>query len=477
MQKTDTARPKQAYQDETLPQADKLFNKNFVLLWQGQFVSKLGTQVYAIVIILWLTNLTNSASIVGLYGMAAGIPVVILSAFGGAVADRFSRKKIIIFCDILNGFAILSLAGLMFFAPDLPRLTVIWLFVVAVIAASINSFFGPAIGASIPDLVPKKQIAAANTMGQFSEKISVFIGQGLGGILYQTIGAPFVVLFDGISYLVSAFSETFIDIPQRIPEKAKSFREYGIKFKEDILEGFQYINRNRGLRQMLIATVFINFFSMPVIVLLPFYVKLHLQVAPDWYGFFMAIYGIGALLGYISAGVTKVSGSTRRNLLIFFMIAEPAGYILISQAHTITFAAILFLLGGIFSGYIMVNIVTLLQLTTPSQIRGRVFGVLSMISASVAPLGMGIGGVVADLTDKNIPLVYTICGATMILIITIFSFQRTFRDFISFETEEEQEETGFTYNIRYTTEEELLKNIDPKEVYLESRFQKPRSEL
>ncbi len=477
MQKTDSATPQQPQEDTTLSNATKLFNRNFLLLWQGQFVSKLGTQVYAIVIILWLTNLTNSASIVGLFGMAAGMPIVILSAFGGAVADRFPRKKIIIFCDILNGFAILSLAVLMFLAPDMPRLIVIWLFVVAIIAASINSFFGPAIGASIPDLVPKKQIAAANTMGQFSEKISVFIGQGIGGILYQTIGAPFVVLFDGISYLISAFSESFIDIPQRIPEKAKSFREYGRKFKEDILEGFQYINRNRGLRQMLIATVFINFFSMPVIVLLPFYVKRHLMVAPDWYGFFMAIYGIGALLGYISAGVINVSGNARKNLLIIFMFAEPLGYILVSQAHSIPVAAILFLIGGIFSGYIMVNIVTILQTTTPSHIRGRVFGVLSTISASVAPLGMGIGGVAADLTDKNIPLIYTICGLSVILIIAFFASRRPFREFIAFESEEEKEPTGFKYNIRYTTEEEILKNIDPKEVYIKSRFQKSRSEL
>jgi len=462
---------------KSLTQATKLFNKNFLLLWQGQFVSKLGTQVYTIVIILWLMDVTNSASIIGLFGMVAGIPIVLLSAFGGAVADRFPRKKIIVFCDTINGFAILTLAALMLLNPDKSQILIISLFLITIVASSVNAFFGPAISASIPDIVPEKMVAGANTMGSFSEKISVFIGQGLGGILYQTIGAPLIVLFDGISYLVSAFSESFIHIPQKIPEKTKEFSSYFQTFKDDIKEGFKYINKNKGLKRLLLISVVLSFFSMPVIVLLPFYVNLHLMAPKEWYGFLMAIFGVGAFLGYMIVGIFRIPGRKRKKVLILFMILEASGYILIGIIDSTYQAALLFFLGGVFSGFIMVSIVTILQITTPSNIRGRVFGVLTTISASVSPLGMGLGGVIADLTNKNIPLIYISCGTIMATWVIISSFNRDFRSFIGYETEEEMEPTGFTYKLKRMTADELLKDIDPRELYLENRIQKSRSEL
>jgi len=143
----------------------KLFNKNYLLLWQGQTVSRLGNQIFLVSLILWLTYTVNLKSLVGLLGMIAGLPTVMLSAFGGVFADRFSRKKIIIFSDIFNGILILSLA-----------------------------FFQPAISAAVPDLVPKKEIFKANTMGQFSIRFSMVVGQTIGAALFQWLGLPLVAL-------------------------------------------------------------------------------------------------------------------------------------------------------------------------------------------------------------------------------------------------------------------------------------------
>lgn len=466
-----------AQEKATLTKATKLFNKNYLLLWQGQFVSKLGNQIYSIVIILWLTDITNSASIIGLFGMTAGIPIVLLSAFGGAVADRFSRKKIIIFSDIINGLAFSFLALLLLFNPGHSNLIMVTLFMVTILSASVNSFFGPAIAASIPDLVPEKRVAGANTMGSLSEKISVFVGQGLGGILYQSIGAPLIVLFDGLSYLVSAFSESFMKIPQKIPDHDTKLTSYFDTFKMDIKEGFKYINKNTGLKRLLLTSVILSFFSMPVIVLLPFYVNLQLFAPKEWYGFLMAIFGVGAFAGYMIVGIFRIPGRKRKRVLIIFMILEAAGYIILGMIERTSQAALLFFLGGLFSGFIMVSIVTILQITTPTNIRGRVFGALTMISASTTPLGMGLGGVIADLTDKNIPLIYITCGAIMVTWIILNSLNRDFRSFIGYETEEEMEPTGFTYKLKLVTADELLKGVDPRELYIENRIQKSRSEL
>ena len=80
----------------------KLFNKNYFLLWQGQFMSRIGSQVYLIAMIIWIKEATDSASLLGLMGFIGGIPAVIFSIIGGVFADRHSRKKIIVFTDIIQ---------------------------------------------------------------------------------------------------------------------------------------------------------------------------------------------------------------------------------------------------------------------------------------------------------------------------------------------------------------------------------------
>jgi MFS family permease len=130
-----------------------LFNRNFFLLWQGQFVSQMGSQAYAIAMMLWVKHETGSASLVGLLMMVSMIPFVILGPFAGTFADHFSRRKIIIFSDILSGIPVLTLAFLMFYKPGDSKLLIVCLFIVSVILGVIRSFFNPAISASIPDIV------------------------------------------------------------------------------------------------------------------------------------------------------------------------------------------------------------------------------------------------------------------------------------------------------------------------------------
>lgn len=463
---------------KTLSTADRLLNKNYMLLWQGQLVSRLGTQVYSIVIALWLKHSLESSgaagSLMGSFFMLSAIPMVVFSAFGGAVADRFSRKKIIVYGDIVSGIAVVLLSFFLFNAPSGNTMSILAVFIVAIILSTVAAFFGPAISASVPDLVPEKQLPAANSMGQLSEKISIFFGQGLGAPLMSIIGLPFLVFINGITYLISAISESFITIPQIIPEKVKGLKEHLRVFNSDLREGIGYIWQNSGLKKILFTSVLVNFFTMPIIILLIFYVEDFLGAPSHWYGFLLAIYGIGALVGFIAAGVFKLRGRKRTTYIIAFMLAEPIGYILMIFVNLPIQAAVLFFFGGIFSGFVMVNITTILQITTPSDIRGRVFGALTTIAASTAPLGMGLGGFVYDLLDQNIALIYGASGLIMFFLIVLMALSRDFRDFIAYDIDEE-EPSGFTWEVRQLKEEDLIKT--QKEVYLEYLIQKPRSEL
>jgi len=96
----------------------KLFNKNFVLLWQGQLVSLFGAHAYLIAMMFWIKHQTGSATLVGLVMMVSQIPGVVLGPISGVFVDRYSRWKIIVGSDLIRGLVTISLATLVFLRPD-----------------------------------------------------------------------------------------------------------------------------------------------------------------------------------------------------------------------------------------------------------------------------------------------------------------------------------------------------------------------
>jgi len=408
----------------------RLFNRNFFLLWQGQFVSQIGSQAYAIAMMLWVKHETGSASLVGLLMMVSMIPFVILGPIAGTFADYYSRRKIIIFSDILSGIPVLFLAFLMFYARNASELLIVCLFLVNVTLSIIRSFFNPAISASIPDIVPREKVSAANSLNQSSFQISQFIGQGIGGYLFVILGAPLLFLIDGITYLFSAFSESFIRIPQKIPEKSGLWLDKFRQFKSDTMEGFRYVWGHAGIRALFFAAAFINFFAIPIVVLLPFYVEDYLNATPDWYGYILAAFGFGALIGYGIAGGVKISSHIRSKAVISALVLMSSCLPVLSILRDPMLALVLMIIIGALSGFFNINVYTLLQIAIPSEIRGRVFGLLITLTAGLTPISMGLSGVIADLVNQNIPLIYAVCGIITLFLTIITSSSRNLRNFL-----------------------------------------------
>ncbi len=411
----------------------RLLNKNFVLLWQGQFVSQLGNQAHTIAMMFWLKHATGSASVMGLIMMLAMLPSVILGPLGGTFADRYSRKWIIVLSDAVSGVAVVSLAIMMFSKPDAVDMLVVWLGSVAIILGILSAVFRPAISASIPDLVPKDKVASANSFNQSSYQVSALVGQGTGGVLFRILGAPVLFLIDGITYLISAVSELFISIPQEFPEKTKGARETMRVFLRDTGEGFTYIWRNKGMRDLFFAATVLNFFMSPFAVLLPFYIEDFLHATPDWFGYFLAAIGLGAMIGFGLAGVVRFSGKTRTVMVILFLFLDALVIAALGLARAPVTALLLGFLIGLLNSIVNINIITILQVTTPGRIRGRVFGVLGTISGGLVPIGMGLAGVIAGLVNNNIPLILIVSGLMVALCTLLVSFSRNFREFLAFE--------------------------------------------
>jgi MFS transporter, DHA3 family, macrolide efflux protein len=413
----------------------RLWNRDFLLVWQGQSFSQLGTQAYSIAMMYWLMRATGSASLMGLMMLSSLLPGVILGPFGGTFADRHSRIKIALVCDLLSGVAVLTLAFAMFhprvvaLEPAAVRLVIGLMFGVSVLNGILRAFFTPAYTSVIPDLVPKERIPAANSLNQFSIQSATLIGQAVGGVLFQMLGAPLLYVADGVSYLYAALCASFVRIPvrERAPGAGRSFRA----FLRETAEGFHYVRRQAGLRNFVLLASLVNFFAMPVLVLFPFYVEMFLKADARWYGFLMAGIGAGSVVGYVIAGTLRLKGEARFRGIFTAMVLFPA-CILVLGFMVKPFAALaLVVVGGIALGIINVNLMSSLQLATPDEVRGRVMGLVLTLSAGLMPLGMAVGGVVGDLTNKNVPLVYAICGGCALLLTLVFGLQRNLHNFLA----------------------------------------------
>ena len=410
-------------------------NLNFLLLWQGQAVSQIGSQISVIATLFWLKHATESPALIGTISMIAGLAAVALGPVGGAFADRYSRRSIIIVCDLVSGLTVISLAFTLFFAPEARGWTLVWVGVVSITLSVVNSFFMPAIAAATPDLVPKEKIAAANSMLQASLQITGLLGQGIGGMLFRLLGAPLVLVIDGITYLLAAFSGYFIKIPQELAEKSGDWRERIREFMREMWEGVSYIRTNTGLTQLLLVSTFLNFFTAPILGLFAFYVEDHLKLHPDWFGYLLTVYGIGNLVGYLLAGTIQVPSRIRAGLILAAMFSQSVLCGSLGVARMSVMVAAIILGIGALSGFVNISVSTILQLTTPSEIRGRVFGLLATISACLLPIGMGLGGTVASLLGKQIPLIYVFCGVCMTLITLVASVLSRLRRYLATDPE------------------------------------------
>ncbi len=410
---------------------NKLFNRNFFLLWQGQTVSQIGSQIFSIALMFWIKHETGSASLMGLVMTAAMLPSVLIGPIAGTISDTLSRKKIIVVADLINGMNVLILAGIIYFSWLSLDNTIIAIFIFSILNGISIAVFNPAVTASIPDIVPEEKLQAANSLQQTSYQLSMFIGQAAGGILFLLFGAPLLFLFDGISYLFSAFSESFITIPQKVSKKHDSLKDKYEQFKADTIEGVKYVWNDKGILYIFLSFGVMTFFIMPFIVLLPFFVEDTLGLQADWYGYIFGGFGIGSIIGYGLSSLINPKGKFRTVSILVSLVMFGVGLAVFGLVTSGPLAILVMFLTGVFDGYFTVNIMTVLQMSVPSEIRGRVFALLHSISGGTAPLAMGLAGVAADLLDKNIPLIFIICGVFTLITCFVSSLSRHYRNFLN----------------------------------------------
>jgi DHA3 family macrolide efflux protein-like MFS transporter len=420
----------------------RLLNRDFLLLWQGQFVSMLGSQAFSVAMIFWIKRQTDSASLLGLGMLSQWVPAILLGPFGGTAADRMSRRTILILADVVRGVAAIALAALVLLEPGRSGTILVGLLVLSAIMGVGDAFFRPAISAAIPDLVPEEDLTRANSANRLALDVSTFVGQGLGGVLFRVIGPGILFLVDGVTYLFSAAAESLVRLPPPPPPSPKTWREAGADFWRELKAGLRYVAGRKGLRYLLFLSPLDSFFIITIVVLLPFFVEDFLRVRPDWYGFLVAAFGAGSFLGSITAGATNITG--RRRVWAYLICAAGIGPAAVAfgfvrspwTAMALLFAA------GLMAGFNTIHSLSLAQLTTPPEMRGRVLGLFETLGLSTMPLAAGTAGVVADLLHRNIPLVYCGCGVGLAAVALIQAGKREVREFLAYEPPPEGPASG-----------------------------------
>ncbi len=229
----------------------KLWNKNFLLLWQGTLFSSLGNVAYSIALGFWVLEKTGSTLVMGALMAVTTIPSIIVGPIAGVIIDRGNRKFILVITDVISGFFVCFVGINMLLGT-----AEVWMvFMVGIILGLSKAFFLPASASIMPDIIPKDDIEKGNSFYSMIGSSTRIIGNSVGGVLYKILGAPVMFLINGISYFISAISELFIDVP-------KINKKSDLTFYKELKEGLKYTWNFKGLRKLLLIFSVVNFLQV-----------------------------------------------------------------------------------------------------------------------------------------------------------------------------------------------------------------------
>ena len=412
-------------------------NKNIVLLWQGQLVSQLGTQAFSIAMMFWLMQHTGSAQLISLILTLSILPSIVLGPIAGVVADKLSRKYIIIVTDFIRALSVFILAISIYYQVlDRDALVILFAFT-AVLNGICKALFQPAIDAWLPDLVPETKLAKTIALFSSTTQSTAIIGQALAGILFKILGAPLLLLLDACSYLISAVSECFISSPQKRKDGNKVRFSVHIKsYYSDLMAGIDYVKAQKGMTQTMLFAASLNFFIAPLMLLLPFFVADQLVSEAHWYGFLLAGMAVGSLAGFWFSARSNISGNRRAIVMFSSMLFLVLAFLLLSQSFSSYLALMYLIVIGFCLGVFNLQNMAHFQAVTPSYIRGRVMGLLMTISSALLPLGLLSAGQLASLTNNNSQIIFALSAISIAVVTSYFVFNTKVRCFLFVEEQQ-----------------------------------------
>jgi len=357
-------------------------NRSFRQLWLGQVVSQMGDWFDTIALYTIILKLTGSGRDVGLLLVARFVPSFFFGPISGVIADRFSRKRIMIVSDILRAVVVL---GFLF----VRRADQLWIiYVLTVFQLGLSTFFEPAKTAAIPSIVEDRELVAANAIASVTWSVMLTLGAAIGGFITGVFGTDVAFILDAVTYLLSAALIASIRLPKRKKRERQKLslgRMLGIT---ETIEGIKYVkDRPRVLAALLVKPAW--GLGGGILTLLAVFGERIFPVGKDaagGIGVLFAARGIGTAVGPIVA--RRISGEGNRRMQASIGIAFLIGglfYMAFGTATSFIFALVVLGIAHCGGSILWVFSTVILQRAVVDNFRGRVFAAeLALLTLTMA---------------------------------------------------------------------------------------------
>ena len=383
-----------------------LRHRNYQLFFSGQLISLVGTWMDQIAESWLVYRLTGSALLLGTVAFASQIPVFLLAPIGGALADRYDRRGILVATQS-------SMMGLTFILAwlTLSHRVQIWHVVtLAALTGVVNAFDLPARQAFVVDMVARADLVNAIALNSSMFNGARIIGPALAGIVVAAIGEGWCFFANGISFIavIAGLLLMTMERPRQVIEGSPI---------ENIIEGFRFVAGSGPVRALMLLLGLVSFTAMPYAVLMPVFAAQILHGGAKALGLLMGCSGAGALCGAITLAMRK----TLKGLSVWVPVS-CAGFglalLAFSLSRMLWLSAVLLVPTGFGMMIQMASSNTLIQSMVPDRLRGRVMSVYAMTFMGMAPLGSLLAGSLAH--TLGAPMTVGLGGAVAIVGAAVF---------------------------------------------------------
>ena len=386
---------------------------SYRVFWFGTLASVCGFQVLNFAQFWVVHRLTGDPLFLGWVGLANAVPAIVLNLFGGVLADRVERRKLIAVTQTVNGFIILVLAAVTF-----TGIVQAWhVILLAFFAGAVNAFDQPARMALYPILIDRSVMMNAVSLNSAIWTGTRIIAPALAGLIITVVGEGFSFLLSAIGFFILAMVVVRLKVPDGVkPERLQR------KSRSDLIEGIKFILGNSIFTFLIAITFFNSFFGMSVIPMMPVFAVDILKVGADGQGVMMGVGGVGAFAMTLVLG--RMGNLRYRGMMIVvgsavFGLALALLAISSKQLGNYPLAVFFMFVMGAFSSVYMISIMSSLQLMVPDHMRGRVMGFYGM-TWSIMPLGAMYTGALAKVfadAGEGVPFAVAIGG----ILVTLFA--------------------------------------------------------
>jgi len=390
-----------------------LKHRNYRLFFFGQIVSLTGTWIHWTAQQWLVYILTGSKAYLGIIAACQTLPMLLFAVFGGIIADRYSKKKILIIAQWLLMFSAFAMGALV-----LSGKVEVWhVALLAIISGICAAFAMPARQTFVMEIVGRDDLMNAVGLNSSIFNSARVLGPAIAGMVMSQFDIGWCFVLNGFSFIASITSLLMMKI--EIIETSKIESIWG-----SVKEGFQYVYKTKDLFWLFVMVSIVGIFGISHTILVPAFAKDILLVGEWGYGFMMTATGIGALLAALTVA-TLGTDKNRKKLIVLGMtiFSIAAGIFAVSTNYYLSLFALMLAGCGITTFVTSAN--TLVQLSTADNIRGRVMGIWTFVFGGMMPIGSLQVGLVAErIGPKNAVLIGVGICAVAIMVFGLYFLRK-----------------------------------------------------